>query len=152
MLVNIACDRAQVRTVSGDDWSLLGPLVKVGRYEFTSHAGDVRLTLAGTQGFELAAKTFSGGVHSELPLTIGTDRPAHAARRRPNAATCAAPSATAARWSIVKTFSGSVAIARAGSRESRSGRRSRTAREARTTARRPEPPEPPEQPEKPQDA
>ena len=61
VLVNIACDRAQVRSVSGT-MEFAGPLVKNGRYEFTSHAGDVRLTLAGTQGFELAAKTFSGSV------------------------------------------------------------------------------------------
>ena len=69
VLVNIACDRAQVRTVSGT-MEFAGPLVKSGRYEFTSHAGDVRLKLAGSQGFELAAKTFSGDVHSDLPLTM----------------------------------------------------------------------------------
>ena len=96
VLVNIACDRAQVRTVSGT-MEFAGPLVKSGRYEFTSHAGDVRLKLAGTQGFELAAKTFSGDVHSDLPLTMvpatATCRPA-----RPSAATFAARSATAARW------------------------------------------------------
>ena len=73
VLVNIACDRAQVRTVSGAT-EFGGPLVKVGRYEFTSHSGDVRLTLSGAQGFELAAKTFSGGVHSDLPLTLGQNR------------------------------------------------------------------------------
>ncbi len=96
VLVNIACDRAQVRTVSGAT-EFGGPLVKVGRYEFTSHSGDVRLTLAGTQGFELAAKTFSGDVHSDLPLTIApndrdlasrlarTARPSRHVRRRQRA-------------------------------------------------------------------
>jgi DUF4097 and DUF4098 domain-containing protein YvlB len=111
VLVNIACDRAQVRSVSGT-MEFGGQLVKNGRYEFTSHAGDVRLTLAGTQGFELAAKTFSGVVHSDLPLTLGpTDRnlPPGAPERRDVRGTFGDGSALV----IVKTFSGSVALARA---------------------------------------
>jgi DUF4097 and DUF4098 domain-containing protein YvlB len=111
VLVNIACDRAQVRTVSGAT-EFGGPLMKVGRYEFTSHSGDVRLTLSGTQGFELAAKTFSGGVHSDLPLTLGSTDPSlppGAPERRDLRGTFGDGSALV----IVKTFSGSVAIARA---------------------------------------
>jgi len=112
VLVDIACDRAQVRSVSGT-MEFGGPLAKNGRYEFTSHAGDVRLTLASTQGFELAAKTFSGAVHSDLPLiTLGlTDRtlPPGAQERRDVRGTFGDGSALV----IVKTFSGSVAVARA---------------------------------------
>jgi DUF4097 and DUF4098 domain-containing protein YvlB len=147
VLVNIACDRAQVRTVSGAT-EFGGPLVKVGRYEFTSHSGDVRLTLSGTQGFELAAKTFSGGVHSDLPLTIGPsdrDLPPGSPERRDLRGTFGDGSALV----IVKTFSGSVAIARAGAeRAERPEKRER--REKREAPERPEPPEPPEKPEKPQ--
>ena len=78
VLVNIACDRAQVRTVSGT-MEFGGPLVKSGRYEFTSHAGDVRLKLAGSQGFELAAKTFSGERALRPAADDGLER--HAAAR-----------------------------------------------------------------------
>ncbi len=111
VLVNIACDRAQVRTMSGS-MEFAGPLVKSGRYEFTSHAGDVRLTLAGGQGFELAARTFSGQVHSDLPLTMSSTDPAlppGAPERRDVRGTLGDGSALV----IVKTFSGSVAIVRA---------------------------------------
>jgi len=108
--VNIACDRAQVRTVSGS-MEFAGPLVKSGRYEFTSHAGDVRLKLAGSQGFELAAKTFSGDVHSDLPLTmVSSGTPPHGGpERRDVRGTFGDGSALV----IVKTFSGSVAVSRA---------------------------------------
>lgn len=110
VLVNIACDRAQVRTVSGTV-EFTGPLAKAGRYEFTSHAGDVRLKLVGAQGFELAAKTFSGEVHSDLPLTMSTtgSLPPGAPERRDVRGTFGDGSALV----LVKTFSGSVAIARA---------------------------------------
>lgn len=109
VMANVACDRAQVRTVSGS-MEFGGPLVKAGRYEFTTHAGDVRLTLSGTQGFELAAKTFSGDVHSDLPLTMATLSPPGGPERRDVRGTFGDGSALV----IVKTFSGSVAIARAG--------------------------------------
>ncbi len=90
VLVNIACDRAQVRSVSGT-MEFAGPLVKNGRYEFTSHAGDV---------------------HSDLPLTLSpTDPtlPPGAPERRDVRGTFGDGSALV----IVKTFSGSVAVARA---------------------------------------
>ncbi len=111
VLVNIACDRVQVRTVSGGT-AFAGPLVKSGRYEFTSHAGDVRLALASTQGFELTASTFSGAVHSDLPLTLASPEPAlppGARDRRDVRGTFGDGSALV----IVKSFSGSVSIARA---------------------------------------
>ncbi|MBK5298818.1 MAG: DUF4097 family beta strand repeat protein [Vicinamibacteria bacterium] len=111
VLVNIACDRAQVRSVSGT-MEFAGPLVRNGRYEFTSHAGDVRLALAGSQGFELAAKTFSGQVHSDLPLTLNPTDPAlppGAPERRDVRGIFGDGSALV----IVKTFSGSVAVTRA---------------------------------------
>ena len=117
VLVDIACERAQVRTMSGS-LEFAGPLVKSGRYEFTSHAGDVRLTLGAGQGFELAARTFSGQVHSDLPLAMtstGPSRPPGAPERRDVRGTFGDGSALV----IVKTFSGSVAIARADAKDKR---------------------------------
>lgn len=51
-----------------DDISFEGPLTSRGRYEFTSHAGDVRITIDGRVGFTLDASTFSGSVRSDLAL------------------------------------------------------------------------------------
>mgnify|MGYP007067077114 FL=1 len=48
------------------------PLVKGGRYEFTSHSGNVRILLTGNTGFELDADTFSGSVRSDVPVTLRT--------------------------------------------------------------------------------
>ena len=46
------------------------PLVKAGRYQFTSHSGNVRIVLSGGTGFELDADTFSGSVRSDVPVTL----------------------------------------------------------------------------------
>ena len=104
-----ACDRAQVRTVSGS-LEFLGPLLKGGRYEFTSHAGDVRLTLAESPGFELTARTFSGEVRSDMRLVTEPDDPnlpPGLPRRRDVRGTIGDGSALV----LVKTFSGSVTLA-----------------------------------------
>jgi hypothetical protein len=66
-LTETVCDRAQVRSVSGDV-EFGGPLLKGGRYEFNSHSGDVRVMISGGSGFELTANTFSGELQSELPF------------------------------------------------------------------------------------
>jgi DUF4097 and DUF4098 domain-containing protein YvlB len=67
--VDIACDRVAVKSVSGNlDFS--GALARTGRYEFNSHSGEVRLSVSETTGFELTADTFSGTIHSTLPITI----------------------------------------------------------------------------------
>ena len=111
LLVNASTDRAQVRTVSGT-LEFVGALLKHGRYEFNSHAGDVRLRLAKTPGFELATKTFSGDFRSELPLTMddpaepGGTPPHGAPRRRDVRGVFGDGSALV----LVKTFSGSVVV------------------------------------------
>lgn len=66
------CDRVDMKSLSGSV-EYAGTLVKGGRYDLTSHSGEVRMILAGTLGFELDASTFSGSINSELPLTIGGD-------------------------------------------------------------------------------
>ena len=67
VLTDVVCDRAQVRSVSGNV-EFGGPLVKSGRYELNSHSGDVRVVVLGGSGFELTANTFSGELRSELPF------------------------------------------------------------------------------------
>jgi DUF4097 and DUF4098 domain-containing protein YvlB len=110
LLVNATTERAQVRTVSGT-LEFVGSLAKNGRYEFNSHAGDVRLKLAKTPGFELAAKTFSGDFRSELPLTMDNIKgdeslPPGVPRRRDVRGVFGDGSALI----VVKTFSGSVVV------------------------------------------
>ena len=69
-LLNIACSRLGVRSVSGSvEYS--GTLAKSGRYDINSHSGDVRLTLGSDVGFELSANSFSGSV-SYTHLTLPT--------------------------------------------------------------------------------
>jgi DUF4097 and DUF4098 domain-containing protein YvlB len=73
-LTDVTSDRVTGKTMSGDV-SFTGPLAKGGRYQFQSQSGDVQLTLVGTQGFELDASTFSGGVRSDFPLTLPAGQP-----------------------------------------------------------------------------
>jgi DUF4097 and DUF4098 domain-containing protein YvlB len=69
MLTNVTCDRATVKTTSGNV-EYMGPLARSGRYEMTAHSGNVRLEISGTTGFEVEATTFSGDVRSDFPLTL----------------------------------------------------------------------------------
>lgn len=71
LLTDVAAERVMVKTVSGN-LEYAGPLARSGRYEMTSHSGDVRLAVSGTTGFELDATTFSGNVRSDFPLTLRT--------------------------------------------------------------------------------
>jgi DUF4097 and DUF4098 domain-containing protein YvlB len=68
-LVGSEIDRLEAKSVSGNI-EFDAPLAKGGRYEFTSHSGDVRVMLSGGTGFELDADTFSGSVRSDVPVTL----------------------------------------------------------------------------------
>ncbi|MCX6543091.1 MAG: DUF4097 family beta strand repeat-containing protein [Acidobacteria bacterium] len=70
---NVTCDqivtpRAALKSVSGNI-TFGGPLAKGGRYELTSHSGDVSIVVSDKMGIELSASTFSGEVTSDLALT-----------------------------------------------------------------------------------
>lgn len=67
-LEDVACQRAELQAVSGDI-SLAGALAAGGRYQMSSHSGEVRIALSGDTGFELDATSFSGSIRSDLPLT-----------------------------------------------------------------------------------
>ena len=68
-LVGSEVDRLEAKSVSGNI-EFDAPLAKGGRYEFTSHSGNVRVVLSGNTGFELDADTFSGSVRSDVPVTL----------------------------------------------------------------------------------
>ena len=69
---DVVCERLDAKSVSGN-LEISGALTKTGRYNLTSHSGTVRLNLSGNTGFELNASTFSGSVHTDVPLTMGGD-------------------------------------------------------------------------------
>jgi DUF4097 and DUF4098 domain-containing protein YvlB len=104
-LRDVTCERAQVKSVSGDV-EYDGAFAKGGRYEFTSHSGDLRVAVGGGAGFEITANSFSGDVRSELPgftpATDDDDRPG----RHEVRATIGDGSAVV----IVKTFSGDLLV------------------------------------------
>jgi DUF4097 and DUF4098 domain-containing protein YvlB len=100
---DITCDRVEAHSVSGGV-EFGGTLAKGGRYEFNSHSGDVRVVLSGATGFELEASSFSGNIHSDLPLKMQGD----VARRRSIQGVFGDGSAVLS----VTTFSGSVVISR----------------------------------------
>lgn len=55
-----------------DDVTFDGALNARGRYEFSTHSGDVHITLSGQTGFSLDASTFSGGVRTDFPIEMTT--------------------------------------------------------------------------------
>lgn len=68
---DVIADDVKMQTMS-DDVVFDGALTPRGRYEFTTHSGNVRLTLDGKTGFAFEGKTFSGSVRSDLPVQVRT--------------------------------------------------------------------------------
>jgi DUF4097 and DUF4098 domain-containing protein YvlB len=104
-LTNVTAKRASAKTVSGD-LEFAGPLSGGGRYEFTSHAGDVRLRLPGAAGFDLTAESFSGQLTSDFPVTLRSTRSSRTSRGLRGVA------GDGGAQLVVRSFSGSVTIAR----------------------------------------
>jgi len=68
---DVIADDVTMQTMS-DDVVFDGALTPRGRYEFTTHSGNVRLTLDGKTGFAFEGKTFSGSVRSDLQVQVST--------------------------------------------------------------------------------
>lgn len=107
-LSNLQVERLQVKSVSGSI-EFQAILARGGRYDLTSHSGNIRVVLASDIGFELDASTFSGSVRSDFPVTLrsGGDRGRGAATRAIRGTYGDAGAILA-----VQTFSGTVVIAR----------------------------------------
>jgi DUF4097 and DUF4098 domain-containing protein YvlB len=105
-------ERLEARSVSGNI-EFDAPLAKGGRYEFTSHSGNVRIVLTGNTGFELDADTFSGNVRSDVPVTLRAMGRQEQSRgeRRSNRAIRGSYGDASALLSI-RSHSGSVVIAK----------------------------------------
>ena len=110
-LTNISRERLGAKSLSGGV-EYDGSLARSGRYNLNSHSGSVRLILANPTGFELDANTFSGSIHSEVPLTIGgnldrtSDDRRHGMSNRRIHATFGDSSAVI----TIRTFSGDITI------------------------------------------
>ena len=102
-------DRLEANSVSGNI-EFDAPLARGGRYEFTSHSGDVRITLQGNTGFELDADTFSGSVRSDVPVTLRSVGRPQPGERRGGARAIRGSYGDASAILSVRSHSGSVVI------------------------------------------
>ncbi len=112
-LIGSEVERLEAKSVSGNI-EFDAPLSKGGRYEFTSHSGNVRIMLSGNTGFELDADTFSGSVRSDVPVTlraIGRNDQAPRDRRGSNRA-IRGSYGDASAFLSVRSHSGSVVISK----------------------------------------
>jgi DUF4097 and DUF4098 domain-containing protein YvlB len=112
-LIGSEVERLEAKSVSGNI-EFDAPLTKGGRYELTSHSGNVRIMLSGNTGFELDADTFSGSVRSDVPVTlraIGRNDPAPHERRGSNRAIRGSYGDASALLSV-RSHSGSVVISK----------------------------------------
>jgi DUF4097 and DUF4098 domain-containing protein YvlB len=61
----------QIRTHStSGDLEFGGTIVSAGRYEFSTHSGEIRLALPANVGAQLSLSTFSGEIDSAFPITL----------------------------------------------------------------------------------
>lgn len=98
---DVAADSASLNTMSGDA-IYVGDLARNGRYELTSHSGDVQFTPSGAVGFTLSASSFGGDISSSLALQTDGSR----TRRRSLSGKVGDGSATV----TLKTFNGDITV------------------------------------------
>lgn len=111
-LIGSEIDRLEAKSLSGSI-EFSAPLTKGGRYEFTSHSGDIRIILVGNTGFDLDADTFGGSVRSELPVTLrAMGRAEQGRERRLSNRAIRGTYGDASAYLSVRSHSGSVVISR----------------------------------------
>ncbi len=68
-LVDVDSERVRAQSLSG---AIVydGRLAPAGRYELQAHAGGIEVTPRDGTGFEVEARTFSGSLRSDYPLTL----------------------------------------------------------------------------------
>jgi DUF4097 and DUF4098 domain-containing protein YvlB len=93
------------KTVSGDV-EVAGALARGGRFEFTSHSGDVQLHLPAGSGLDLSADSHSGRIHSDFPITLRSGRSGRSLR------TIRGVVGDGSTVVIVRSFSGNVTLTR----------------------------------------
>lgn len=71
ILEDVRARRIDAESLSGDV-RLSGPLASGGRYELSSHSGNIRIQLSGDTGFEVDATSFSGAIRTDIELQTRT--------------------------------------------------------------------------------
>jgi DUF4097 and DUF4098 domain-containing protein YvlB len=102
-VTNVEAERLEGKSVSGD-FVFAGAIARNARYEFSTHSGNVRLTLGGSAGFEVTANTFSGNIQSDLPVSV------NAARARRSGRSMLSVVGDGGATLSVSTFSGDIVI------------------------------------------
>lgn len=108
--------RLRLESVSGD-LTYDGTIARDGRYEFSSHSGEIHLLVPSDAGAELSLRTFSGSIDTAFPITMRGDarddgRRSYGPRERRMDFTLGSGGARI----VAETFSGSINIGRAGAR------------------------------------
>jgi hypothetical protein len=70
LLDDVECQLVDAQTVSGNV-RFGGLVAKGGRYELSSHSGNVSVALGGSTGFEVEATSFSGSIRSDFTFSGG---------------------------------------------------------------------------------
>jgi len=99
---DVTAERIGAQAISGNI-RFAGDLQPNGRYEFTSHSGDIRLALAAGAGFQVEASSFSGTINTDIPVTMSG---AQGGRRRTLRGTAGSGGASL----DLTTFSGTIVI------------------------------------------
>lgn len=68
-LRNVTAKEVSARSTSGT-LTFEGAIMADGEYEMESHSGGVRIMVPSDASFDLRAKTFSGSIDSDLPVTL----------------------------------------------------------------------------------
>jgi hypothetical protein len=71
LLDDVDSQQVEAQTVSGN-LRFGGPVAKGGRYELSSHSGNVSVALGGSTGFEVEATSFSGSIRSDFTFNSGS--------------------------------------------------------------------------------
>jgi len=69
VLRDVVSKQIRTNTTSGD-LEFGGTIVDAGRYEFTTHSGELRLALPANVGAQLSLSTFSGEIDTAFPITL----------------------------------------------------------------------------------
>lgn len=103
---DVTCDAATLSTMSGDA-VYTGEVSRNGRYEITSHSGDVQFSPTGSGGYSITATSFGGDIVSSMSLQ-GDNNSSSRLRRRAVSGKVGDGSATVK----LQTFNGDISIGR----------------------------------------